>query len=564
MTEEFPFFARAYQTILNASTTYTRGLEPIFYNAHNDFTWQATILMAPLRVDDDDITVTRKLAVTATYLDIWLMRRTVNYIRVGYSSVSYNMWTLCQAIRDKSLSELIDTLKEKLAEDDDASFEGSPSRGRHGISQLGLNQFSRRYIYHLLARLTSYTEAGSGKPDLFDKYIDRTVKNPFDIEHIWPDDFDRHASEYPTRQDFDEWRNNVAGLLLLPADVNRSYQDKSFEKKAPHYTKQNLYDSANQLTKTINARNQTVSMQYDPTGLVTTTTVTHATPAAFYANARDRDDEAGIAKQTIASGFDVILGGGRKFFPQDLRAEAQKEGWTIVETAEALRAVGDLGSHVLGLFAESHLPYQPEIEAARKKGTDAGEPSAARTAPTLPEMSRFAIDILKASGRPFFLMVEGGRIDHAGHDNWARTLVDETAAFDEAIGYAIDTLDPKTTLVLVTADHETGGLALNGYPDEKDGIWSTYRDPQAGRGDEPYPVVTFTSGPGTKRQMEKPPHGSDDPRPSGISLGSAAHTGVDVALYAWGAGAERVHGTLENTAIYTILKDHLEGRTPRP
>jgi len=103
-------------------------------------------------------------------------------------------------------------------------------------------------------------------------------------------------------------------------------------------------------------------------GLVTTTTVTHATPAAFYANARDRDAEGEIAKQTIASGFDLILGGGRTFFPQDLRAEARKEGWTIVETAQALRAVGDLSAHVLGLFAESYLPYQPEIEAARKKG----------------------------------------------------------------------------------------------------------------------------------------------------------------------------------------------------
>ncbi len=295
-------------------------------------------------------------------------------------------------------------------------------------------------------------------------------------------------------------------------------------------------------------------------GLVTTTTVTHATPAAFYANARDRDAEGEIAKQTIASGFDLILGGGRKFFPQDLRAEAQKEGWMIVETAKALRAVGGLDRHVLGLFAESHLPYQPEIEAARKKGADGGDPGAALTAPTLKEMTRFAIDVLKANGRPFFLMVEGGRIDHAGHANWARTLVDETAAFDEAIGEAIDTLDPKTTLVLVTADHETGGLALNGYPDEKEGIWSTYRDPLAGKGDEPYPVVTFTSGPGTKRQTQEPPHGSDDPRPSGISLDSAAHTGVDVALYAWGAGAERVHGTLENTAIYSILRSHLEGK----
>src|SRR5262249_59994050 len=113
-------------------------------------------------------------------------------------------------------------------------------------------------------------------------------------------------------------------------------------------------------------------------------------------------------------------------------------------------------------------------------------------------------------------------------------------------------------------DHETGGLALNGYPDEKDGVWSTYADPGAGKDDAPYPVVTFASGPGTKRQSEPPPHGADDPRPSGISLGGAAHTGVDVVLYAWGAGAERVHGTLENTAIYALLKDHLEGRTAKP
>jgi alkaline phosphatase len=157
-------------------------------------------------------------------------------------------------------------------------------------------------------------------------------------------------------------------------------------------------------------------------------------------------------------------------------------------------------------------------------------------------------------------MVEGGRIDHAGHANWARTLVDETAAFDEAIGYAVDRLDPKTTLVLVTADHETGGLSINGYPDEKDGIWSAYRDPWGEKGDEPYPVLTFSSGPGTKRQTRQAPYGADDPRPSGLSLGSAAHTGVDVVLYAWGAGAERVHGTLENTSVYTILREHLEGK----
>ena len=295
-------------------------------------------------------------------------------------------------------------------------------------------------------------------------------------------------------------------------------------------------------------------------GLVTTTTVTHATPAAFYAQEKDRDNEAGIARQAVASGFDFLLGGGRKFFPDDVRAEARAAGFTIVETADALRAMGSLDRRVLGLFSDGHLPYQPEIEAARKRPDGEGD-AAARGAPTIVEMTRWAIDTLGKTGQPFFLMVEGGRIDHAGHANWARTLVDETAAFDEAIGYAVDTLDPKTALVLVTADHETGGLALNGYPDEQDGIWSAYRDPWGEKGDEPYPVVTFSSGPGTKRQTRRPPHGADDPRPSGLSLGSAAHTGVDVVLYAWGAGAERVHGTVENTAIYAILRENLEGKT---
>ena len=317
-------------------------------------------------------------------------------------------------------------------------------------------------------------------------------------------------------------------------------------------------------------------------GLVTTTTVTHATPAAFYAQEKDRDNEAGIARQATGCGFDLILGGGRKFFPDDVRAEAQAAGWTIVETAEAMRGMGGLDRRILGLFAEGNLPYQPEIEAARLRpaeeaqeagaagaaggsrehagGEDAAGDPAARTAPTLVEMTRFAIDALRKTGQPFFLMVEGGRIDHAGHANWARTLVDETAAFDEAVGYAIDTLDPKSTLVLVTADHETGGLAMNGYPDEKDGIWSPYRDPFGDKDEAPYPVITFSSGPGTTKQTRRPPHGSDDPRPSGLALGSAAHSGVDVALYAWGAGAERVHGTIENTEIYTILKAHLEGK----
>ena len=131
-------------------------------------------------------------------------------------------------------------LSQKLA-DDEVTFKGSPAKRRGGIGELSLNQFSRRYIFHLLARLTAFTEAGSGRADSFDKYVDRKVKNPFDIEHIWADDFASHRELFASEQEFQEWRNQVASLLLLPADVNRSLQDKPYAEKVPHYATQNLY-----------------------------------------------------------------------------------------------------------------------------------------------------------------------------------------------------------------------------------------------------------------------------------------------------------------------------------
>jgi uncharacterized protein with ParB-like and HNH nuclease domain len=240
ITESFPFFARAYIQILKASQNYIKGLEPVFYNAHNDFTWQNTVLLAPLLVTDDSDIVRRKIAVTATFLDIWLMRRVVNYIRVGYSSASYAMWLLCREIRRKSVDDLIEFLSDKLNKDE-VTFQGSPSRGRQGIRDLKLNQFSRRYIYHLLARVTAFTEVGAGRGDPFANLVDRQSKNPFDVEHIWAEDYLKHGAGFNDLHEFHEWRNHVASLVLLPADVNRSLQDKSYQEKIPHYARQNFY-----------------------------------------------------------------------------------------------------------------------------------------------------------------------------------------------------------------------------------------------------------------------------------------------------------------------------------
>jgi hypothetical protein len=150
------------------------------------------------------------------------------------------MWGLCREIRRKPLMELVEILEKKL-DQDEVTFDGSKSRDRNGIKKVGLNLFTRRYIFHLLARLTAATEAGAGRTDSFDKLVNRDVKNPFDIEHIWADTDQELRAACASDQDFDDWRNNVASLLILPADVNRSLQDKPFAEKRKHYSKQNFY-----------------------------------------------------------------------------------------------------------------------------------------------------------------------------------------------------------------------------------------------------------------------------------------------------------------------------------
>jgi uncharacterized protein with ParB-like and HNH nuclease domain len=240
INNDFKYFSGAFLKILDASKNYTAGMKSIFYNAHNEFTWQNTVLLAPLVVSDDEETTIKKMELVAIYLDIWLMRRVVNYVRVGYSAVNYAMWLLCRDIRNKSTSELRNILHDKLKKDD-FSFDGHEAKNREGIDDLRLNQFSRRYIYHILARITSFVEEQSGRNDLFDKYVDREGKNSLDIEHIWADNYLPYKDQFDSQDEFQRSRNHIAGLLLLPADMNRSYQDKPFVEKSPHYAKANMY-----------------------------------------------------------------------------------------------------------------------------------------------------------------------------------------------------------------------------------------------------------------------------------------------------------------------------------
>lgn len=188
------------------------------------------------------------------------------------------------------------------------------------------------------------------------------------------------------------------------------------------------------------------------TGLVTTTRLTHATPAAFASHNPDRNDEENIAKEMLNNNVDVLLGGGKNYFNK-LITKAEDKSYSYVDNPKDL--MESKSEKLLGLFANSHLDY--EIDRNKDQ-------------PSLANMTKKSLELLSNNPNGLFLMVEGGRIDHSSHNNDPATTAREVLAFDLAVKEALDfAKKDKNTLVIVTADHETGGLSIgaNGNYDFK-------------------------------------------------------------------------------------------------
>jgi len=273
------------------------------------------------------------------------------------------------------------------------------------------------------------------------------------------------------------------------------------------------------------------------TGVVSTTRITHATPAGFYAHVNDRDAEDLIAEQPIGSGLEVALGGGLRHFlaqneadisgvkssrkdDRNLLKEASSLGYAVIINRSGFdRVNGSSTEGLLGLFDESHMLYE-------RQRINQSEPE-----PSLAEMTEKAIEILSQDPEGFFLMVEGGRIDHAGHERSYDNITADTLAFDEAVKVALDYANQSgETLVIVTADHECGGLVLSALDYEN---YSEGYNPIFGSG------VTRTPG----------------PRYDFMGEVEATHTCVDVPLLASGPTSERFsHGLIDNTKIFSLME----------
>ncbi len=331
------------------------------------------------------------------------------------------------------------------------------------------------------------------------------------------------------------------------------------------------------------------------TGVVTNTRITHATPAALYARTPHRrwESDAGMPEQArqagcrdiarqlveydIGGGIDVVLGGGRReFLPEDgqdpeypelaghrkdgrdLIGELQErhpEGRYVWNLDQFREAVEQAELPLLGLFEPSHMQYEHD------RGDDAaGEPS-------LTEMTRESIALLSDRGdEGYFLMVEGGRIDHGHHGNNAYRALTETIEFARAIEAAHKMTDPQETLIVVTADHGHA-MVFAGYPARGNPITGLVRRPdddgkpgelQLDRDGRPMTTLRYFDGPGY-REDGRPDYVGVDPndpdfrQEAPIGLRSATHSGEDVPVYATGPGAEVLHGVFEQNVIFHAM-----------
>ena len=324
-------------------------------------------------------------------------------------------------------------------------------------------------------------------------------------------------------------------------------------------------------------------------GVVSTARLTHATPATVYAHSPSREWEADvdlsdearshgcvdIASQLVAfaygDGVSVAMGGGRaNFLPagkggrrgdgRDLVREwqARHADAQVVTTAAGLAAVAPGSTHhLLGLFADSHMAYEA------KRGDDQ---------PSLAEMTRRAIDILAQDEDGFFLMVEGGRIDHAHHEGRAALALHDGQAFARAVTAALARVDLDETLIIVTADH-SHVFTIAGYPARGTPILGLARgldahghptgEPVLAADGRPYTTLGYWDGPGAvggaRPDLDEETVTAPDYRQQAVvPLRSETHGGEDVAAFAIGPWAHLVGGVMEQNLLYHVMAHAME------
>ena len=232
--DEMKFYLRAYLEILRAQTEEKPGWEHVFYIKHWGIAPSLSfpLMLAPLKSTDSADVTREKIKEVARYIEAFVVRRSVNFRKFGASSIRYTMFTLVKEIRGKDLDSLQAILKGKL-DDMEESWEG--------LAQFRLHGQNGRFVKYLLSRITAFIERESGVSTGFSHYFISPGGKPYEVEHIWANKFIEHKDEFEQQHEFDNYRNRIGDLLLLPQGTNQSYGSKPYNDKLEHYVKENLW-----------------------------------------------------------------------------------------------------------------------------------------------------------------------------------------------------------------------------------------------------------------------------------------------------------------------------------
>lgn len=237
MDTNYSFFLKYFLQIKKSEQEINSKLPHVYY-AH---CWgiaeslKYPLFLAPLTTDDSDEICLQKIDMVAKFVDVFCVRRSVNFRLFSAASLRYTMCNLVKDIRGKSLIELQNLLQKELEKEisnNNVTFDG--------LSNFRLHQKNYFFVKYYLARITSYIEDGSKLPNNFVNYLCNPECKPYEIEHIWCDHIENHSDEFEQINEFSEWRNKIGDLVLLQNGNNQSYNDMPYDEKILYYPKENI------------------------------------------------------------------------------------------------------------------------------------------------------------------------------------------------------------------------------------------------------------------------------------------------------------------------------------
>lgn len=231
--DEIKYYLRAYLNILEAQKEEKPGWEHVFYH----YQWGIAdslsfpLMLAPLQSTDTPEETRQKINEVARYLETFAVRRSINFRNFGASSIRYTMYTLVKELRGKDFNSLQVLLQGK---------QSMMEETWDGLRTFKLHGQNRGFVKFLLSRITGFIEHSSGAKVNFSTYFVSLGTKPFEVEHIWADKFEEHREEFEQKDEFEDYRNRIGDLVLLPRGTNQSFGAMPYSEKIGRYLMENL------------------------------------------------------------------------------------------------------------------------------------------------------------------------------------------------------------------------------------------------------------------------------------------------------------------------------------